>query len=384
MRIGVGAIFHDDGGGTAKHLNSLLDEWTKQPSEDKYYLFVNENGYRNLHVDKTSIKVIKANRMANYRLGAVIWHQFVLPILVKRLSIDVLFLSCNPFVVWKMCPVVAMIRDLRERRVAGIYSPLHTFYRNKISNPCTTRFSTHLITISQSSKDDILEFYPVAVDKVSVVHHGIKPDRYKKSDFQSVLDKFSLNGSYILNVGRIDPLGNKNQIRLLKAFELFSRQVETSYHIVLAGPIIRTGFMRRSALELLEFLLNYTLKERVIITGYVSETELMNLYAHASFLVFPSLYEGFGHPLLEAMVNGCPICCSNVSSLPEIAGNAALYFNPYDVESMASAMLKMASDEPLRARLVASGLKRVRNLSWEVTAKRTMNILKSVVQRRGN
>lgn len=382
MRIGISAIFHFDGGGPAKHLDNLLNEWARHPSEDEYYVFVNENSSKILHLDHARVNVVKASRIANHRIGAVIWHQLVLPILVKKLSIDVLFLSISPFVVLKTCPVVAMIRDLREKRIPGIFSPLRIFYRNRVRNPATTKFSTHLIAISQSTKNDILEFYPVARGKVSVVYHGINPDQNEESDFQTVRDKFGLQRPYILSVGRIDPSGNKNQIRLLQAFELFSRRVETTYRLVLVGPTVRTCAQGNGTFKVLKFLQDYALKDRVVITGYVSGAELMSLYANASFFVFPSLYEGFGHPLLEAMVNSCPICCSNLSSLPEIAGDAAVYFDPYDVEGIASTMLRLESDERLRKVLVANGFKRVKNFSWEVTARQTMSILKSVVTKK--
>ena len=181
-------------------------------------------------------------------------------------------------------------------------------------------------------------------------------------------EKASPLGNYILFVGSIEP--RKNLLGLLKAYLLLPEYVKKDFQLLLIGY---KGWGNQEIVERMD-----QLKGRVHYLGYLNNEELANLYRGASCLVFPSFYEGFGLPPLEAMACGCPAVVSGVASLPEVCGDAAYYVNPYDVESIAEGMYKVLTDEDLRRSLIEKGLERAKLFSWEKCAKEHLEVFEEV------
>ena len=225
-----------------------------------------------------------------------------------------------------------------------------------------------LISISDNTKQDFLKFFNykkniytihLAVDKKT--YHLASPD-----NITIVKDKFNLPDSYVLAVGTIEP--RKNLITLLKAFSILNNK---NIHLVLVGKI---GWIDNNFFELLD---QYKIKNRVVFTGYVSDKFLAPLYSGAKMFVFPSIYEGFGLPILEAMQCGCPVIASNNSSIPEVAGDAALLFDANDYTELARLIDKLLQDENLRKSYIAKGFEQVKKFSWEKTVAQLLNVIES-------
>ncbi|NWF79961.1 MAG: glycosyltransferase family 4 protein [Chloroflexi bacterium] len=241
----------------------------------------------------------------------------------------------------------------------------------ELSTRWNLRAARRVIAISQATRDDLVRQYGADPARVAVVHHGVS------AGFQPVADpalraaaraRHGLDAPYFLYVGTIQP--RKNLVRLIEAF---ARAAVPGMLLALAG---RRGWLsapiERRAAEL-------GLGERVRFLGYLPDTDLPALLGDATAFVFPSLYEGFGMPVLEAMACGAPVLTSSTSALPEVAGNAALLVDPHDTAAMADALGRLAADEALRAELRARGYARAALFTWERCARATLAVLEQAL-----
>lgn len=215
-----------------------------------------------------------------------------------------------------------------------------------------------IITISESAKKDLAEHWKIPPEKIAVVYPGIDREWLAKREVSP--RKLSSQAPYILYVGTLEP--RKNLERLVEAFDKLSQK---KLQLLLVG---KKGWLTEPLFRKIEKL---ELKNRIHWLDYVSEEELLYLYRHALFLVYPSLYEGFGLPVLEAMACGCPVITSNVAALPEVVGNAALLVSPEKSSSIQEAMEQLVEDETLHRELQEKGVSRASAFSWEKAAEKT-------------
>jgi glycosyltransferase involved in cell wall biosynthesis len=230
-----------------------------------------------------------------------------------------------------------------------------------------------VFTISTASKNDIMKFYNKKNNDVIVTHLGIKAidtDITKKS-MEEIQKKYNLSKNYFLFVGTLQP--RKNITRLIEAFALLKNKY-SEITLVIVG---RKGWKYD---EIIEAPTKYNVTDSVLFLDFVPDEDLPSLYANAIAYVLPSLYEGFGLPVLEAMEYDCPVITSNISSLPEAGGEAALYVNPENVIDISDKMEKLLSDEELRKNLIKKGHEQIKKFSWEKTAKETLAVLEAVAQ----
>lgn len=228
-----------------------------------------------------------------------------------------------------------------------------------------------VLTISNASRNDIIQGYQKDPKKVVVTYPGIKSeskDMNKELSKKELQEKFGIDKEYILFVGTLQP--RKNISRLVEAF---SHLKKSSTQLVLVG---KKGWLYE---EILTAPQKFGVKEKVLFLEFVDNNDLPSLYTHALIFVLPSLYEGFGLPVIEAMKYGTPVITSNVSSLPEAGGDASLYINPESVEDITKAMQQLLDNSKLRAEMVKKGYEQVKKFSWEKTAKETLDILQSLV-----
>jgi glycosyltransferase involved in cell wall biosynthesis len=233
-----------------------------------------------------------------------------------------------------------------------------------------------VMTVSQASKADIVHYMNIATEKVHVAYAGVSPD-YRPVPNEKVAKtraRYSLPEGYILFVGSIEEQ-RKNLRRLLQAYALLREAGATP-------PLVIVGARKWKYKRIIEKVSSINPEQHVILTGYVPEPDLPALYAGASVFVFPSLYEGFGLPPLEAMACGTPVVCSNASSLPEVVGDAAMTVDPYDVEALADAIRQVLSDANLRDELRGKGLKQARRFTWERTAWQTLAVYNEALERK--
>lgn len=233
-----------------------------------------------------------------------------------------------------------------------------------------------IITVSQFSKNEIMKYMNVPGEKIAVMPCGVdmelyRPD-YSPEDVQAVMDKHGISGEYFLYLGTLEP--RKNIDRLIEAYDLLRKRMKTVPKLVIAG---RRGWHYDTLFTKVHSL---GLNDEVIFTGYVDEADSPVLMKGALAFVFPSIYEGFGMPPLEAMACGTPVITSNAASIPEVAGDAAVLTDPFSVESIKEAMEQMLMNESLRSGLSQKGIKRAAHFTWD----RSVRIVSDVYARLAN
>ncbi len=284
---------------------------------------------------------------------------------------DVLFVPAHVLPLFHPRQSVVTVHDLGYLYYPEAHTPVARWYLNW-STRFNARCAAHLICDSKTTSADLATHCGVAEDKTTVVYPGIDPALEpvrSAQELQEVRSRYRLPPTYLLFVGTYQP--RKNLHRLLAAFAALRIQ-HPHVHLVLAG---KPGWMYQA---LFDYSRELDLESHVHWTGYVPQADLPALYGAARAFVLPSLYEGFGLPVLEAMACGTPVICSRVSSLPEVAGDAALLINPHDSRDIEAAMSRVIEDETLHADLVQRGLRRARRFSWEACARATLQVLETV------
>nr|WP_245323773.1 glycosyltransferase family 1 protein [Methanomicrobium sp. W14] len=228
-----------------------------------------------------------------------------------------------------------------------------------------------IITISNHGKNELVKYFDADPDKIKVTYLAAK-DIFSPScqdEQKKIIDKYKLSKGFILFVGSYEP--RKNLITLVKAYVSLPESTKKRHLLVIAGG---KGWLNSEIDDIIE--LNKSSDIRRI--GYVDEDDLPGLYSAADVFVYPSLYEGFGLPILEAMACGAPVITSNTSSMTEVGGNAALYFDPHDENQLRELLIKTVDDESLKEDLRQNGFRNAKKFSWEKTARKTLQIYESV------
>ena len=234
------------------------------------------------------------------------------------------------------------------------------------------RRSDRILTVSEASKRDILHFFNVKPEKIVVVYNAI--DEHfsatpSEEQVARIRERYQLDHKFVLYVGNIKP--HKNLVRLIEAFSQLRRTHDDLKLLIIGDEISKLPALRRAVHR-------NKLHKFVRFLGYLKDDTLTVLYRLASVFVFPSLYEGFGLPPLEAMASGTPVVTSNVSSLPEVTGDAAVLVDPYDVDSISDGMRRILDDPRLAEELRIKGLKRAREFSWERSVEKTQRVYREV------
>jgi glycosyltransferase involved in cell wall biosynthesis len=269
--------------------------------------------------------------------------------------------------------VVTTFYDFAMYRVPELF-PRLAGMKTKALYSFMAKKSDRIIAVSESTKKDAMEILGCLEKNISIVNNGIDSRFFEEAQYDEkrLKEKFGVKDKYILFLGTLEP--RKNLTRVVEAFSKFknSWRGEFNYQLVIAG---KKGWLNDEYSQIVEDL---GLKREVIFTGYVGGDELKPLYASSEFFVMPSLYEGFGQTIVEAMACGAPCLVSKVSSIPEIAGDAVCYVNPHDTDGIAVAMGKLASDKDLREKLSVAGKEQAKKFSWEKCARETLEVYKSI------
>ena len=268
-------------------------------------------------------------------------------------------------------PTVLTVHDLIFHHLPAHHKPLNRWYLN-LTLPLYCRRASHIVTVSEHTRRDLVSTYDLAPEKVTVIHEAADPRFCPQSPqaVAAVRARYSLPDRYLLFVGTLEP--RKNLIRLLSAFETIHAE-GLAEGLVIVG---RRGWLYDDFFARLE---ESPAREAVILPGYVPDEDLPTIYTGAQASVLPSLYEGFGLPVLEAMACGTPVAASNVSSIPEIGGDAALYFDPLDVEAMTEALRGLLRDGDMRDGMRTRGLAWATRFSWERAAAETEAVYYAVL-----
>jgi glycosyltransferase involved in cell wall biosynthesis len=300
------------------------------------------------------------------------WNQFIYPLAARQM--DVLLNPSTHGHLWGQHQVLT-IHDLLSLRFPDISTHQRIYFQKLL--PAMIRKSTRIIAVSESTKADIMHYFGTPEDKIHVVHNGYDSKTFKpaRGSSAAIREAYGVK-DYILAVGPTYP--HKNFTTLLKAYALLQPSIRQQHPLLIAGG--RPAYLN----ELRKKAANLGISAHLHFTGYVPQHLMPALYHEARMLVFPSLYEGFGIPLLEAMACGCPVISSNASSMPEVCGTAASYANPDAPESFYSAINRLLTDEAHRKHFSSAGLTRCRQFSWERSAATVIDIVKDIFSSQNN
>jgi glycosyltransferase involved in cell wall biosynthesis len=363
MRIAVNTRFllNDYLEGYGYFIHETLSRITRA-NPDHEFLFLFDRSYDQRFLYAENVKPLVVGPPARHPLLWKLWYDFRVPAVLKKYKAD-LFLSCDGFCSLNTAvPQCLVLHDLAFLHFPGFTSRSHLLYHKRYVHKFLQKART-IATVSEFSKKDIIANYPVDPSKIRVIYSGVKeifqPLGYEQR--QPVMEKYTGGKAYFIYTGAIHP--RKNLFNLLKAFSLFKKRLQSNMKLVIAGRLAWNYE------HFTESLKTYKYRDDVILTGYVDEKELALLTASAYAMVYPSLLEGFGVPVLEAMQAGVPVISSLGTAMEETGGDAALYADPHSYEDIGEKMMLIYKDENFRKQLIQKGLDRSRLYGWDKTAR---------------
>lgn len=308
------------------------------------------------------------------------WDNFILPDIIKKNKIDLYHAAGNfgvPSCRQNLCKMVLTIHDIAPAVLVDYYKKqsLMTYRDYMVFPGLSARFADKIIAVSENTKNDVVKVFNINPDKIDVIHQGtnekIKQDLHKNI-LKAYQEKYNFGDNYVVYLSEIGL--RKNHDRLIEAFDIFKKNDKQDIKLLLIGKAHSelVNPLKKTVNELGQ-------DKNIIFLDFMPEKDLAVLLTFAKLMIFPSLYEGFGLPLLEAMSCGCPVVCSNNSSLPEVGGDAVLMFDPYNTEEMAYIIKKAIDNDALRKELVKKGFERIKKFSWRKTQKKTFEIYKKLL-----
>ncbi len=365
VHIGVNALYLIPGGvgGTEIYLRSLLNALAAINSGDRYTVFTNVETGHDLVPQANNFQHAPQAVRAVHRIARIIWEQTKLPADAAKRGVQVMLNPGFTAPLLQRCPNVTVFHDLQHKRHPEYFRWFDLpFWRMLLYS--SVHRSRKLVAVSAATAKDLQHFYGINLDRITVIPHGVDEHFFQIGKSRGPSD------AMLLCVSTLHP--HKNLDTLMRAFLQF-RQRHPEFQLIIAGL---KGFYT-TELEKLRTALN--LDDAVRFTGWIPREELYGLFARARGFLYPSRFEGFGMPVLEALAAGIPSACSNVEPMRSIAGQAALQFDPGSAEEICEAMERIANNEPLRLKLMADGPARAANFSWRVTAQATLDVLHSAV-----
>jgi glycosyltransferase involved in cell wall biosynthesis len=368
MKIGIDARFFGSiGKGLGRYTQKLIENLEKIDRENQYYIFLRkENWNKYQPQNRNFLKIVADIPWYGFR------EQFWFPKILKRFKLDLVHFPHFNIPIFYKGKFVVTIHDLilfhYPTQRASTLSPFiyllkKTAYQKVIKN--AIQKSQKIIAVSNYTREDIIKHFHVPKEKIFVTYEAVGlANKPLQDPVKNILKRYGIIKPYLLYVGNSYP--HKNLERLVLVFREIIKK-HPHLHLVLVGK--EDYFYRR-----LKGFVSRSSVKNVVFTDYVSDEHLSAIYREALLYVFPSLYEGFGLPPLEAMMENTPVASSQASCLPEILGDAAVYFDPQAESEMAEIIEKAISDENLRQRLIQKGRERIKKFSWEKMAEETLRI----------
>ncbi len=356
------------------YIHNLLLNITELDRQIRYTVFLSD---RRALADHPSLQLELSHLPTTTSpVARILWEQLVQPIEVIRLGIDLLHSLAFVQPLLRPCLSVVTIHDLSFILFPASFRRLNRLYLSHLTR-LSVKEADMVIAVSQNTKRDLVRLFGLDEEKVCVIYHGTN------ESFQPIashpLENFrkrrGLPESFILFVGTMEP--RKNLERLLEAFAQVKKDSKLPHKLVIAGP---RGWFSEKTLAAAERL---GLEDEVLFSGYIPQKELPFWYNAAQAFVYPSLYEGFGLPVMEAMACGVPVITSNTSSLPEVVGEAGVKIDPYSVEELSRALQEVLTNKDLRSALIDKGLAQAKKFSWRKAAQETLAAYERAIERGG-
>jgi glycosyltransferase involved in cell wall biosynthesis len=373
MKIGLNLLYLLPGivGGTETYAAGLLHGLVGVDPHDRFLVFVNQESADWYLPNVSNIQRVICPVKATSRIRRYLFEQFQLPALLKKHSVDLVHSLGYVSPLFSPCPTIVTIHDLNYRAFGG-QMPWNRRIALEVLVRQSALRSHHVITDSQFVCDQIMQLFRLPSSRVAVVYaapkvleRGGAPSRCRE-----YVEKLDIRSPFCLAFGNRG--ANKNVGRLVKAFLRAQTLWALPHQLVIVGHLAAAD---------LPTDVRHLIPQSICLAGYVDDATLQSLWADAQMLIVPSLYEGFGLPVLEGMSMGVPVICSNAASLPEVAGDAAVFFDPLSVAEMSQKIAQVALDQGLRDELRQRGLANIRRFSWKKSATRVLEIYAQVVEK---
>lgn len=340
------------------------------PEHEFHFIF--DRAFSNEFVFDKNVVPHECFPQARHPFLYFIWFEYSIPSILKKIKADI-FLSTDGFIsLSTKVPQVDVIHDINFAHYPADLPKLTSWYYNKYF-PKYAHRAKRLATVSEYSKQDLVKTYNVSPEKIDVVYNGAnllyRP--LSESEIANTRNKYSEGKPYFLFVGALHP--RKNVARLLKAFDEFRKSSQSDIKLVIVGgQMFKTG-------DITETYNSLMFKDQIVFTGRLPAEDLRFVVGAAHTLTFVPYFEGFGIPIVEAMYCNIPVITSNITSMPEVAGNAALLIDPFSVESIKNAMLQIAQESSLRDKLIANSQIQRQKFHWDFTAEKLWQCIEKAI-----
>jgi glycosyltransferase involved in cell wall biosynthesis len=372
MRIGLSTPVMQRGqSGVGQYVLSLVRALLAAPEGNEFTLFVLEEDLPAFAFAADRMTLVPVAECYRPALRNVLWHQLRLPALVRSHGLEVLHVPSYRRMLWsRPCALVATIHDLAPFRVTGKYDPARMFYGRSVV-PRLARRQDEIIAVSEYTANDLKTYFGLSRDRVQVIHNGLDHHRFnpgsRTAAKASVAARHGLHEPYFLYVARLEHPA-KNHVRLIAAYDQFKAATNSTWQLVLGGGDWHGAEAVHTATRQSSFARD------IHCLGFVPDVDLPALYRAAELFVFPSLFEGFGLPPVEAMACGCPVLSSTRGALDEVVGDAAAILDPDSTTDMQAQMTRLAADNAARDKLRIKGLAHAAQFNWQETATATLAV----------
>lgn len=368
--IAVSALLADIPGGVNAYIRNLCSGLSSWTDRFDFILFTNPRSDEPIPdwPNTVPFPLWRSNPISR-----IIQERLTWPRLIKRHHIDLFHSPVSYIPPGVKVPAVFTVHDLRAFHFPQTYQKLRVLFLQR-QIPHSISQAQRIIAVSDYTRNDLIRLFSVPAKKIVTIHEGIDSKKYQTPTMNrdAILHKFQLPGRYLLAVGHLEP--RKNYVRLFRALAL----LRDRFRIDL--PLVVCGRKNWQVDEIQKEIDRLHLANQVRLFGAVDEADLIGLYQSAFIFIFPSLFEGFGFPPLESMAAGVPVVASNTTSIPEVCGDAALYFDPHDEEEMAERIYQLIDDPQLYKLQVVKGNENIKRFSWERCVRETVNLYHNALE----
>ena len=367
MKIGIMLRHINELGGIVVYTKNIIDNLLEIDKKNEYVFLYNNPSLLGTYSKYKNVREV----IVSFK-NKLIWDQIGVPRAVRSEKIDIIFNPKMSIPLFSPAKKIFTLPGLEQFVLSNVFGWRNRLY-SYIMEPLYCRRADAIIVMTETGKNDLIKYLNVSDNKIKVIyasHHKRFEVAKNKKGFQTVKQKYNLPDSYIFFIGGITPL--KNFSNIIKAFKIIKDKIPIK--------LVMVGFKRWKYARDLELVKKLKLQDDIINLGFVSDDDLPYLYNLARCLLLPSLYEGFGIPILEANASECPVICSKTGCTPEVSGKAALLVNPYDYKEIAKAIYDILNNIGLREKLIASGLDNIKRYSWSKNARQTLELFEKIYQ----
>jgi glycosyltransferase involved in cell wall biosynthesis len=368
MRIGLNAQILTDGRtGVTRFAKNVIQLLPEIGAAHEFVVFGNP---LDVKLNQKNVILVPTSNLINSSAKRIVWEQTVLPRLIRKYKIDLMYYPDHTSPVLKIkTKTIITVHDVSTFAVPETVGIARRLYKQAVIKR-SVRLCDAIITGSEATKNEMVKYLRRSKNKIKVVPYGIE-DSFKQildnAVLSSIKAKYNLTTPFILHVGTIE--ARKNIVRIVRAFAKGRKSSQWKHNLVLVGTP-GYGFDK-----IKEVIAEEKVEDSVIITGHIDNNDLSGIYSLADALIYPSLYEGFGFPPLEAMKCGCPVVASYATSLPEVIGDAGVFVDPNNEENIFGALDRVITDKKLHNKLVQQGKERVRQFTWTKTVEGILNVM---------